>query len=132
MCRHIVDGRARSAAGCAGGRQSAALWSTRSCGAHVWKRFRRRQWRAGHRSEGGTAPPTHKGPIVTRRTRAGLSKSGQESRRACARCCGSGQNVRADAGNRVLATLTSAGRAVCAASFSSWKSFHYGRLTAVR
>ncbi|RNF05235.1 hypothetical protein TcG_10717, partial [Trypanosoma cruzi] len=37
-------------------------WSTRSCGAHVGRRFRRRQRRAGHRSQGGTAPPTQRVP----------------------------------------------------------------------
>ncbi|RNC32479.1 hypothetical protein TcCL_Unassigned04903 [Trypanosoma cruzi] len=62
VCPHTVDGQAHSAAGWAGGRQSAARWSTRSCGAHVGKRFRRRQRRAGHRSEGGTAPPTQRVP----------------------------------------------------------------------
>ncbi|RNC43942.1 hypothetical protein TcCL_NonESM06326 [Trypanosoma cruzi] len=62
MCPHTVDGQVHSAAGWAGGRQSAARRSTRSCGAHVGKRFRRRQRRAGHRSEGGTAPPTRRIP----------------------------------------------------------------------
>ncbi|RNC39100.1 hypothetical protein TcCL_NonESM11588 [Trypanosoma cruzi] len=62
MCPHTVDGQAHSAAGWAGGRQSAARWSTRSRGAHVGKRFRRRQRQAGHRSEGGTAPPTQRVP----------------------------------------------------------------------
>ncbi|ESS63144.1 hypothetical protein TCDM_09103 [Trypanosoma cruzi Dm28c] len=62
MCPHTVDGQVHPAAGWAGGRQSAARWSTRSCGAHVGKRFRRRQRRAGHRSQGGTAPPTQRVP----------------------------------------------------------------------
>ncbi|RNF04360.1 hypothetical protein TcG_10800 [Trypanosoma cruzi] len=47
VCRHTVDGRAHSAADWAGECQSAARWSTRSCGVFVWKRFRRRQRRAG-------------------------------------------------------------------------------------
>ncbi|RNC45480.1 hypothetical protein TcCL_NonESM04727 [Trypanosoma cruzi] len=55
---HVVDGRVRSAEDCAGGHQSAARLSARSCGAHVRKRFRRRQRRAGLLGEGGTAPPT--------------------------------------------------------------------------
>ncbi|RNC53366.1 hypothetical protein TcCL_ESM09310 [Trypanosoma cruzi] len=58
MCRHIVDGRAHSAADWAGGRQSAARWSARSCGAHVWKRSRRRRWRADLLGKERTAPPT--------------------------------------------------------------------------
>ncbi|RNC34246.1 hypothetical protein TcCL_Unassigned02981 [Trypanosoma cruzi] len=57
MCRHIVDGK-EDAADWARGRQSAARWSERICGVHVWKSSRRRQRRAGHRSEEGTAPPT--------------------------------------------------------------------------
>ncbi|RNF00737.1 hypothetical protein TcG_12027 [Trypanosoma cruzi] len=62
MCPHTVDGQEDAAAVWAGGRQSAARWSTRSRGAHVGKRFRRRQRRAGHRSQGGKAPPTQRVP----------------------------------------------------------------------
>ncbi|RNC34638.1 hypothetical protein TcCL_Unassigned02552 [Trypanosoma cruzi] len=61
----------------------------------------------------------HRGPLVIRRARAGLSKSGQESHRASARCRHSGRDVRAKTRNRVLATPTSACHAVCAPSFSS-------------
>ncbi|KAF8285635.1 hypothetical protein TcBrA4_0037850 [Trypanosoma cruzi] len=107
------------------------LWADERALPQVGKGFRRGPRRAVRRSEEGTAPPTQRFLFI-RRTRAGLSKSGQESRRAYVRCCGSGQNVRADARNRALARLTGAGRAVCAPSFSSWKYFHYSRLTAVR
>ncbi|RNC58879.1 hypothetical protein TcCL_ESM03489 [Trypanosoma cruzi] len=89
MCPHTVDGQVHSAAGWAGERQSAARWSARSFGAHFGKRFRRRQRRAGHRSQGGTAPPTQRVPCDPQ-ARAGLSKSGQESHRACAQCRHSG------------------------------------------
>ncbi|RNC51468.1 hypothetical protein TcCL_ESM11408 [Trypanosoma cruzi] len=61
-----------------------------------------------------------------------MSKSGQESHRACARCRHSEHDVRVNTRNRVLATPSSACHAVCAPSFSSWTSFHYSRLTAVR
>ncbi|RNC34141.1 mucin-associated surface protein (MASP), partial [Trypanosoma cruzi] len=130
VCPHTVEGQAHSAAGWAGGRQSAARWSTRSCGAHVGKRFRRRQRRAGHRSEG--RHHRHRGFLVIRRARAGLSKSGQVSHRACAQCRHSGTDVRVNTRNRVLATPTGACHAVCAPSFSSWASFHYNLFTAVR
>ncbi|RNC42486.1 mucin-associated surface protein (MASP), partial [Trypanosoma cruzi] len=63
---------------------------------------------------------------------AGLSKSGQESHRACAQCRHSGTDVRVNTRNRVLATPTGACHAVCAPSFSSCTSFHYNLLTAVR
>ncbi|RNC55300.1 hypothetical protein TcCL_ESM07214 [Trypanosoma cruzi] len=43
MCPHIVDGRAHSAAGWAGGRQSAARLPAMSCGAHVGKKLRQRR-----------------------------------------------------------------------------------------
>ncbi|RNF00070.1 hypothetical protein TcG_11816 [Trypanosoma cruzi] len=88
MCPHIVDGRARSAAGWAGGRQSAARLWARSCGAHVWKKLRER--RAGLLGEEGKAQQTQKKLIVILRTCAGLSRSGHESHRAFARCRHSG------------------------------------------
>ncbi|RNE96672.1 hypothetical protein TcG_12912 [Trypanosoma cruzi] len=69
MRPHTVDGRAHTAAGCAGGRQSAARWQARICGAHVRKRFWRRQRRAGHRSQGGTPPPTQRVICDTEGTR---------------------------------------------------------------
>ncbi|RNC42495.1 hypothetical protein TcCL_NonESM07845 [Trypanosoma cruzi] len=131
MCPHTVDGQLHSAAGWAGGRQSAARWSARSCGAHVGKRFRRRQRRAGHRSEGGTAPPTQRVPCDPQGA-CGLSKSGQESHRACAQCRHSGTDVRVNTRNRALATPTGASHAVCSTSFSSCTSFHYNLLKAVR
>ncbi|RNC34182.1 mucin-associated surface protein (MASP), partial [Trypanosoma cruzi] len=74
----------------------------------------------------------HRGFLVIRRARAGLSKSGQESHRACAQCRHSGTDVRVNTRNRVLATPTGACHAVCAPSFSSWASFHYNLFTAVR
>ncbi|RNC36753.1 mucin-associated surface protein (MASP) [Trypanosoma cruzi] len=74
----------------------------------------------------------HRGFLVIRRARAGLSKSGQESHRACALCRHSGTDVRVNTSNRVLATPTAACHAVCAASFSSWTPFQCRRLTAVR
>ncbi|ESS61792.1 hypothetical protein TCDM_10583 [Trypanosoma cruzi Dm28c] len=60
MRPHVVDGRAHTAAGWAGGSQSAARWSARFCGAHVGRSFWRRQRRAILLSEGVTAPPTQK------------------------------------------------------------------------
>ncbi|EAN98163.1 hypothetical protein TcCL_ESM09311 [Trypanosoma cruzi] len=61
-----------------------------------------------------------------------MSKSGQESHRACAPCRHSEHDVRVGTRNRVLATPTTACHAVCAPSFSSWTCFQYSRLTAVR
>ncbi|RNC56202.1 putative thimet oligopeptidase, putative,metallo-peptidase, clan MA(E), family M3 [Trypanosoma cruzi] len=75
---------------------------------------------------------TDTGSLVIRRARAGLSKSGQESHRACARCRHSGHDVRVNTRNRVLATPSSACHAVRAPSFSSWTSFQFRRLTATR
>ncbi|RNC54579.1 putative thimet oligopeptidase, putative,metallo-peptidase, clan MA(E), family M3, partial [Trypanosoma cruzi] len=63
---------------------------------------------------------------------AGLSRSGQESHRTCARCRHSGHDFRVDTRNRALATPTGHCHAVCAPSFSSCTSFWFRRLTAVR
>ncbi|RNC32465.1 mucin-associated surface protein (MASP) [Trypanosoma cruzi] len=131
MCPHIVDGRAHSAAGWAGGHQSAARWSARICGAHVGKRSRRRQRRAVLLSKKGTAPPTQRVPCDTKGTRrhveewAGIAPCLCAEPPLVARCPGCARN-------RVLATPTGACHAVCAPSFSSWASFHYNLFTAVR
>ncbi|KAF5217520.1 hypothetical protein ECC02_009621 [Trypanosoma cruzi] len=130
MCRNILDERSLLQIG--PGNFNPPLACQQGVAALTsGKRFRRRQRRAGHRSEGGTAPPIQ-GFLVIRKARAGLSKSGQESHRACARCRHSGTDVRVNTRNRVLSRPTSACHAVCAPSFSSWKSFHHGRFTAVR
>ncbi|KAF8286464.1 hypothetical protein TcYC6_0037570 [Trypanosoma cruzi] len=91
---------------------------------------------------GGSGGPTssvkkgrrhrHRELLAVCRARDGLSKSGQESHRACARCRHSGHDVRVDTRNAALATPTSAFHAVCAPSFYSWTSFQYSRLTAAR
>ncbi|RNF05458.1 hypothetical protein TcG_10729 [Trypanosoma cruzi] len=83
LCPHIVDERAHSAAGWAGGRQSAARWWARSCGAHVGKKLRQR--RAGLLGEEGKAPPTQKKPIVIRRACAQVCRGVGMSRIAPAR-----------------------------------------------
>ncbi|RNC32258.1 hypothetical protein TcCL_Unassigned05144, partial [Trypanosoma cruzi] len=71
--RHVPSycGRtsADSAAGWSEGRQSAARWSARICGAHVGKKLRRRQRRAGLFSKKGTAPPTQRVTCDTKGTR---------------------------------------------------------------
>ncbi|RNE96377.1 mucin-associated surface protein (MASP) [Trypanosoma cruzi] len=124
-------GQARSAGGWGKGRQSAARWSTRSCGAHVWKRFRRRQRRAGHRNQGGTAPPTQRVTCDPQ----GACRPVEERAGVASRLCGDpplGHDVRVNTRNRVLATPKSACHAVCAPSLSSWNFFQYGRPTAVR
>ncbi|KAF8292262.1 hypothetical protein TcYC6_0118290 [Trypanosoma cruzi] len=59
MCPHAVGGQAHSAAGWAGGRQSAARRSARSGGVHVGKMFRRRRRQAGLLGE-KAAPPTQR------------------------------------------------------------------------
>ncbi|KAF8303497.1 hypothetical protein TcYC6_0039410 [Trypanosoma cruzi] len=74
----------------------------------------------------------HRELLVICRARAGLSKSGQESHRTCARCRHSGHDFRVDTRNRVLATPTSACHAVYAPSFSSCTFFHYNPPTALR
>ncbi|RNC53158.1 hypothetical protein TcCL_ESM09542 [Trypanosoma cruzi] len=79
---------------------------------------------SGRGHGGGSGGPTssvkkgrrhrHRGLLVICRARAGLSKSGQVSHRACARSRHSGHDARVDTRNRVLATPTSACHAVCA------------------
>ncbi|ESS60492.1 hypothetical protein TCDM_11982 [Trypanosoma cruzi Dm28c] len=131
MCPHTVDGRAHSAAGWTGGRQSAARWSTRSCGAHVGKRFRRRQRRAGHRSQGGTAPPTQRVPCDPQ----GACRPVEEWAGVASRLCAVpplGHDVRVNSRNRDLAAPEAVCCAVGAPSFSSSNFFQYGHLTAVR
>ncbi|RNC43322.1 hypothetical protein TcCL_NonESM07036 [Trypanosoma cruzi] len=116
MCRHTVGERPHSAAGWAGGRQSAARLPARSCGAHVGKKLRERRAillsvrERRHR---------HRGSLVIRRAHAGLPKSGLGSHRACARCRHSGTDVRVNTRNRVLATPKCACHAVYAPSASS-------------
>ncbi|RNC38050.1 hypothetical protein TcCL_NonESM12746 [Trypanosoma cruzi] len=61
-----------------------------------------------------------------------MSRSGQESHRACAQSRRSAHDVRVETRNRVLATPTSACHAVCAPSFSSCTSLQSRRFTAVR
>ncbi|RNC52054.1 thimet oligopeptidase [Trypanosoma cruzi] len=97
---------------------------------------------SGRGDDGGSGGPTssvkkgrrhrHRELLVICRARAGVSKSGQVSHRACARCRHSGHDVRVDTRNTALATPTSAFHAVCAPSFYSWASFRFRRLTAVR
>ncbi|RNC33881.1 mucin-associated surface protein (MASP) [Trypanosoma cruzi] len=131
MCPHIVDGRAHSAAGWAGELQSAARWSARSCGAHVGKRFRRRQRRAGLLSEGGTAPPTQRVICDPRGTRRHVEEWAGIASRLCAepplgaRCPGRARN-------RVPATPTGACHTAHAPFLFFWASLQYGHLTAVK
>ncbi|RNC51701.1 hypothetical protein TcCL_ESM11152 [Trypanosoma cruzi] len=97
---------------------------------------------SGRGHGGGSGGPTssvkkgrrhrHRELLVICRARAGPSESGQGSHRACARCRHWGHDARVDTRNTALATPTSACHAVCAASFYSWTSFQYSRLTAAR
>ncbi|RNC41053.1 hypothetical protein TcCL_NonESM09425, partial [Trypanosoma cruzi] len=116
VCPHTVDGRVRSDKNWARGHQSAACWSTRSCRAHVGKRFRRRRRRAGLLGEEGRHN-RHRELLVICRARAGLSKRGQESHRACTECRHSWHYFRVDTRNGALATPKSACHAVCAFLF---------------
>ncbi|RNC32376.1 mucin-associated surface protein (MASP) [Trypanosoma cruzi] len=131
MCPHIVDERTHSAAGWAGGHQSAARWSARSCGAHFGKRFRRRQRRAILLSEGGTAPPTQRVICDTKGTRRHVEEWAGVASCLCAepplvaRCPGRARN-------RVLVTPTNACHAMCAPFLFSWASLQYGHPTAAR
>ncbi|RNC36010.1 mucin-associated surface protein (MASP) [Trypanosoma cruzi] len=131
MYPHTADKQAHSAADWAGEFRSAARWSTRSCGAHVWKKLRRRQRRAAHRSEGGTAPPTQGVTCDPQGARRSDEKRAGVASRLCAvppfgdRCPGQRQEESS-------ATPSTACHAVCAPSFSSRTFFQYGRFTAAR
>ncbi|KAF8297663.1 hypothetical protein TcYC6_0078300 [Trypanosoma cruzi] len=134
MCPHTVDGQVNSAAGWAGGRQSVARLSAKICGAHVWKRFRRRQRRADLLSKERKAPPTQE-LIVIRRARAGPSKSGQESHRTCAQSRDSMPDVCLDTRDVFFFFLLHRRALVvrCARLPSySWTFLQYSRFTAVR
>ncbi|KAF5216457.1 hypothetical protein ECC02_008255 [Trypanosoma cruzi] len=131
MRPHIVDGRAHSAADWAGGRQSAARWSERGCGAHVWKRFRRRRWRAGLLSKERTAPPTQGVTCDMQGACGPVEEWAGVASRLCA-VPPLGDQFPGRPRNRVLATPSSACHAVRAPSFSSWTSFWFRRFTAVR
>ncbi|EKG07945.1 hypothetical protein TCSYLVIO_000921 [Trypanosoma cruzi] len=131
VCPHTVDGRAHSAAGWAGGRQSAARWSARICGAHIGRRFRRRQPRAGHRSQGGTAPPTQRVPCDPQGARRHVEEWAGIASCLCAepplgaRCPGQHQE---QSPRRTERRLSRVGRAF----LFSWASLRYGHLTAAR
>ncbi|RNC51992.1 thimet oligopeptidase [Trypanosoma cruzi] len=130
MCRNILDERGLLQIGpgnfnppLAGQQGVAALTSGRGPGGG----------RGGPLSsvrKGGTARPTQ-GFLVIRKARAGLSKSGQESHRTCARCRHSGTMFGSKPGTEP-SPHRQAPVTRCAPSFSSLKSFHCGRFTAVR
>ncbi|RNC43297.1 hypothetical protein TcCL_NonESM07007 [Trypanosoma cruzi] len=128
MCPHIVDGRVHSDKDSACGLQSAARWSARSRGAHVRKKLRQRRAILLSVRDGTT--DTERVPCDPQGA-CGLPKSGQESHRACAQCH-SGNDFRVNTRKRLLAAPKVACHAVCAPSFSSWASFNFRRLTAVR
>ncbi|RNE95333.1 hypothetical protein TcG_13446 [Trypanosoma cruzi] len=117
MRPHILDGRAHSAAGWAEGSQSAARWSARICGAHVGKKFWRRQRRAILLSEGGTAPPTQRVICDMKGTRRHVEEWAGVAPCLCAepplgaQCPGRARNT-------VTATPTGACHAVYAPFFS--------------
>ncbi|ESS62037.1 thimet oligopeptidase [Trypanosoma cruzi Dm28c] len=73
----------------------------------------------------------HRGLLVIRRARAGVSKSGQELHRACAGIRHSGTMSGSTPGTE-SSPPRQAPVTRCAPSFSSWNFFQYGRLTAVR
>ncbi|RNC35388.1 thimet oligopeptidase [Trypanosoma cruzi] len=130
MRPHTVDGRAHSAAGWAGEPQSAARWSARIWGAHVGKRFRLRQRRAGLLSKKGRRH-RHRGFLVIRRARAGMSKSGQESHRACAQSRHSGHDVRVVPGIE-SSPHRQAPAMRCTRLLFFWASLQYGHPTGVK
>ncbi|RNF04591.1 hypothetical protein TcG_10994 [Trypanosoma cruzi] len=118
MRPHVVDGRAHTAAGWAGGRQSAARWSARFCGAHVGKSFWRRQRRAAQFSKKGTAPPTQKVICDMKGTRRHVEEWAGVAPCLCAEPP-LGARFPSRARNTVPATPTSACHAVYAPFFSS-------------